>query len=485
MRLSVHVAQPLLVAFFLCAFSAGGPDYDRPQMPVAPSVDHAEQPGVSTEQAEAVWWRSLNDQTLNRLVRDALAANLDLRIATARLREARALRSEITFDRYPTITSQGVYTESRASEALMSSQGNIDRDRELFEAGFDATWELDFFGRVRRSIQAATAEVGAAEAVRRDVIVSLIAEVARNYIELRGTQGRLTVAQENAENQRETLDLTLILFEGGRGTELDTSRARAQLNSTHASIPPLETTIQQAIHRLGVLTGHLPETLLPALSSPTQIPTLPQLVSIGKPEELLRRRPDIRVAERNLAASTARLGVATADLFPRVTFVGSVALESATVSGLGASGSGSYAFGPQIFWAAFDLGRVRARIDAADADTEASLAEYEGTVLEALEETENALVDFGRQRARRDFLQTAAKASAKAAEIARLRYQSGVEDFLAVLDAERTLLEAEDRLAESEIRSAAALIADYKALGGGWEHNIGAEERSQWLIETG
>lgn len=366
----------------------------------------------------------------------------------------------------------------------MPSQGNIDRDRQLFEAGFDATWELDFFGRVRRSIQAATAEVGAAEAVRRDMIVSLIAEVARNYIELRGTQGRLTVARENAENQRETLDLTLILFEGGRATELDTSRARAQLNSTHASIPPLETTIQQAIHRLGVLTGRLPETLLPALSSPTKLPTLPQLVSIGKPGELLRRRPDIRVAERNLAASTARLGVATADLFPRVTFVGSVALEAATVSGLGASGSGSYAFGPQIFWAAFDLGRVRARIDAADADTEASLAEYERTVLEALQETENALVDFGRQRARRDFLQTAAKASAKAAKIARLRYQSGVEDFLTVLDAERTLLEAEDRLAESEIRSAAALIAVYKALEGGWEH-IGAEQRSQWFIETG
>lgn len=469
LRLSVHIAQPLLAALLLCACAAVGPEYDRPQMPVAPRFGHAEQPGVSTEQAEAAWWRSLNDQTLNRLVRDALAANLDLRIATARLREARALRSEITFDRYPTVTSQGAYTESRASKALMPSQGNIDRDRELFEAGFDATWELDFFGRVRRSVQAATAEVGAAEAVRRDVIVSLIAEVARNYIELRGTQGRLAVARENAENQRKTLDLTLILFEGGRGTELDTSRARAQLNSTHASIPPLEITIQQAIHRLGVLTGRLPETLLPSLSSPTELPTLPQLVSIGKPEELLRRRPDIRVAERNLAASTARLGVATADLFPRVSFVGSVALEAATVSGLGASGSGSYAFGPRIFWAAFDLGRVRARIDAADADSEASFAEYERAVLEALQETENALVDFGRQRARRDFLQTAAKASAKAAQIARLRYQSGVEDFLTVLDAERTLLEAEDGLAESEIRSAAALIAVYKALGGGWE----------------
>jgi Outer membrane protein len=223
------------------------------------------------------------------------------------------------------------------------------------------------------------------------------------------------------------------------------------------------------MHRLGVLTGSHPETLVSELKQAAPLPGLPELVTLGRPQDLLRRRPDIRAAERTLAAATARIGVATADLFPRVTFVGSIALEASSFNGLGDSGSDSYSFGPSIRWAAFDLGRVRARIQAADARVEANLALYERTVLTALEETENALVEFGRSEARRGFLKASAQQSEKAALHARQRFEEGVADFLTVLDAERTLLEAQDRLATSETETATALVAIYKALGGGWE----------------
>jgi multidrug efflux system outer membrane protein len=455
---------PCLLA--LLSGCAVGPDYKMPQMQVPEAFTNQVQEGLPTDAVETLWWRGFQDDRLNQLVELALANNHDLRVATARLREARALRSETEFDRYPTVTAQGSYTRQRSSEALTPIG---DRDIELYDIGFDATWELDFFGRVRRSIEASAADEGAAEANRRDVIVSLLAEVARNYAELRGTQNRLAVARRNAENQRQTLDLTIALLEGGRGTELDTSRAEAQLQSTLASIPPLETAIKAAMYRLSVLIGQPPTALEPELSEPRPLPTLPTRVALGRPEDLLRRRPDIRVTERNLAAATARVGVETADLFPRVILAGSVALQATSFLGLGDRGSETFAVGPGIFWAAFDVGRVRARIRAADARTEAALAQYEQRVLLALEETENALVDFTRQQARRDLLYASAQASERAQNLARERYQFGVADFLTVLDAERTLLAAQDQLADSDTRTATALVAVYKALGGGWE----------------
>jgi multidrug efflux system outer membrane protein len=444
-----------------------GPDYREPVAQVPRGFANQDQPGISTAAVEVAWWRGFQEDKLDQLVDQALAKNHNLRIATARLREARAIRGETQLDRYPIVTAQGEYTRERQSAAVVPA--SADRDRELYNVGFDASWELDFFGRVRRSIEASSADVGAAEAVRRDVVVSLLAEVARNYFELRGAQNQLAVARRNAENQRQLLDLTHALLDAGRGTELDVSRAEAQLNITLASIPPLETTINRSMYRLGVLIGAEPTALVQDLSEPLPLPGLPELVALGQPADLLRRRPDIRVAERNLAAATARVGVATADLFPRVALLGSVGLEANSLVGLGKGGSDTFAIGPSIFWAAFDLGRVRARIRAADARTEAALAQYEQRVLLALEETENSLVDFNRQQARRDLLRASARASEKAAALARLRYQSGVADFLTVLDAERVLLDAQDRLADSETRTATALIAVYKALGGGWE----------------
>jgi multidrug efflux pump len=468
---SNHVGAVIAIALVPCLLLLSGcmlvgPNYQTPPTPIPAAFANQAQEGLTTNAIEASWWRGFQDSTLDRLVEQTLANNHDLRVATARLREARVLLSETTFDRYPTVTSQASFTRERLSEAVAATP---DRDIELYEAGFDATWELDFFGRVRRSIEASAADVGAAEANRRDVIVSLLAEVARNYFELRGTQYRLAVARQNAENQQQTLDLTIALLEGGRGTELDTSRAEAQLTSTLASIPPLETAMKRAMYRLGVLIGQLPTTLEAELSAPVPLPTLPTLVALGRPDDLLRRRPDIRVTEQNLEAATARVGVATADLFPRVIVAGSVALQAGSFLDIGKGGSDTFFIGPSIFWAAFDLGRVRARIRAADARTEAALAQYEQRVLLALEETENSLVDFTHQQARRDLLRASAQASEKAQNLARQRYQFGVADFLTVLDAERTLLEAQDRLADSETLTATALVAVYKALGGGWE----------------
>jgi outer membrane protein, multidrug efflux system len=475
---SNHVGKLVAIALVSCLFgvlsgcATVGPDYRAPQTQMPDAFANQAEEGVSAEEIDTSWWRGFNDDRLNQLVDLTLANNHDVRIATARIREARALRSETTFDRYPTVTAQTFYTRERLSKAVAPTN---DRDVELYDAGFDASWELDFFGRVRRAIEASSAQVGAAEAGLQDVTVSLLAEVARNYFELRGAQNRLAVARQNAENQRQTLDLTNALLEGGRGTELDTSRAEAQLTSTLASIPPLETTVKRAIYRLGVLIGQQPTALDAELSQPRPLPTLPTLLALGRPEDLLRRRPDIRVTERNLATATANIGVVTADLFPRVTFTGSIGIQAGSFLGLGQGGSDRFTVGPGIFWAAFDLGRVRARIRAADAQTEASLAQYEQRVLLALEETDGALIDFNRQQARRELLRASAQASEKATGLARLRYQSGVADFLTVLDAERTLLEAQDRLADSETLTATALVAVYKALGGGWEI---AEERA-------
>jgi len=460
----------LLLTLVVLAGCAVGPNYKSPETSVDYSFTRTNQPGVSTNAPTVRWWKSFGDETFNQLVGTAVATNTDLRIATANLREARALHRLANFDLAPTVTANAAY-ENRRNSALVSRPG-ADRQLEIYDAGFDAIWELDFFGGVRRSTEAARAQAQSAEAARRDVLISVIAEVARNYFELRGTQNQLDVAIRNATNQAETVQITQARLEGGRGTQFDVARARAQLNSTLAIIPPLEAQIARAIHRLGVLTGQPPGALLEALSKPSPLPNAPELVGIGDPTELLRRRPDVRVAERDLAAATARIGVATADLFPRVTFIGRIGFQAETFSGLTKNGGDTWSFGPRITWAALDIGRVHARIKAAGARAEAHLANYERTVLGALEETENALVEYGREQVRRDYLRQSAQASEEAATLARQRYDAGAADFLNVLDAERVLLEGQNQLAASQTRAATALVAVYKALGAGWEFEV-------------
>ena len=457
---------PLMLFAVLLAGCAVGPNYKRPDTPVAQQFAGAETSTYSTGQDPQVeFWKQFEDETLNQLVSDSLIANHDLRIALGHLVEARAAKRESTFDLAPTVTAAGGHQNQLAPEAVYGFPVSAS----YYEAGFDATWELDFFGRVRRNVEARNAQLQGAEASLHDAQISVIAEVARTYFELRGQQTQLDVAQRNVINQTDTLKLTQARLEAGRGTELDTSRAQSQLSTTLSTIAPLEAAVARSIHRLGVLTGRDPNALTTLLAPARDLPELPQIAAVGDPASLLRRRPDIRGAERQLAASTALVGVAIGDYFPKVTFTGNFTYSAAQPSNLGTAPSRGYVIGPGISWAAFDLGRVHAQVAQARARDDVALATYEKTVLGALEETENALVTHARARDSLTHVADAAAASATAARLARTRYQGGYVDFLEVLDSERTQLQAEDTLAQSRTTTATSLIAVYKALGGGWE----------------
>lgn len=467
LRASVVASLGVAGLLSLLGGCAVGPNYKAPEQH-PPAAFHAGK-SFGAEQIDREWWGSFQDAALSRLVAQSITNNPDLRIATSRLREARALLNETRFDQLPTLRNNNSYANSLGSVAARPGFSRNAREGELYHAGFDATWELDLFGSVRRSVEARRADLEAIESQRHDVLVSLVSEVARNYFELRGAQSELAVAQRNAENQRETVKLAAALREGGRGTALDVARATTQLNTTLAAIPPLETSIERSLNRIAVLLGLQPGTLAEDLRKPAPLPALDRWPNIGQPADLFRRRPDIRSAERNLAAATARIGLATADLFPHVSFSGSVALEGTTFSRMGQAGGDTWSFGPRISWAALDLGRVKQRVKAAGARAEGALAGYEKTVLGALEETENALVDYGRQQARLVSLKAAVTSATEAVALARQRYQDGVSDFLTVLDAERVQLQVQDAQAASETRTATALVSIYKALGGGWE----------------
>ena len=456
----------LLLTALLTA-CAVGPDYRRPALKTDSEFVNAKAVTYSDQYPIAHFWTEFGDETLDQLVGDALLENHDLRIALAHVREARALHRETRLDLAPTVTASGAYTKQRFSQD--QSAAAFGRDQSQYDAGFDASWELDLFGRVRRGIEASHAEVQSAEAGLRDAQVIVTAEVSRTYFELRGLQTQLAVARRNVDNQQETLQLTTVRLDAGRGTELDTSRAQAQLSATLATVGPLDAAAYRAIYRLSVLTGREPAALTEVLAPTKDLPPLPAVAAVGDPSSLLRRRPDIRIAERDLAAQTARIGVAIGDLFPKVSFTGSVGYIAGKASSLGESGTDTYLIAPGISWAAFDLGRVRARIAGARARNEAALARYQQVVLRSLEETEGALVTHARARERLEHLGRAAQASHAAAQLARLRFQSGLVDFLQVLDAERTQLEDEDRLAQGRTEAATSLIAVYKALGGGWE----------------
>jgi len=453
----------------ILAACAVGPDYRRPEVTTPDSFVGVDGAQFTTADMEREFWKAFDDEQLNSMIEQALAANHDIRIATARLREARALRGETKLDLAPTVQASAGYTKARGSDRqLAGAPPSVDREQDYYDSGFDAFWELDFFGRVRRQVEASSAEVQSAEASVYATQVSVTAEVARNYFELRGAQEQLTVARRNADNQGETVRITQARLDAGRGTQLDASRAQAQLSATLATIPDLEAAVTRSMLRLGVLTGQAPEALMPQLSAAKALPTLPVAHDIGTPELLLRRRPDIRVAERDLAAATAEIGVAVGDLFPRITFLGHWGFDAVSSSDLGNSGSETFSFGPSISWAAFDLGRVHQRIKQREAATDRALAKYQQTVLQALEETDASLTAYSKAIVKQQHLQASATASLEAAKLARARYESGVADFLAVLDAERSALAAEDQLARSETQTATALLATYKALGGGF-----------------
>jgi outer membrane protein, multidrug efflux system len=461
-----RVASLALLA--LLASCAVGPNYHRPETPLESHFANAGEPGFAQSDPVQTYWLGFSDPLLTGLIDDAMAHNKDLAVATANLRAARAARRLAGFDQFPTVTLAGSYTHNLDSQQQLPGVDRHDREFDTAQGRFDGLWELDLFGRVRRNVEAARGDLGASEATVRDARVSVIAEVARDYFILRGLQDQLALTERNADNQFNSLKLTRNRLEAGRGNELDTARAEAQWQTTLASVPTLQASIATTSYRLSVLTGRQPTALRDKLASLAPLPGLPPLNAIGTPEQLLRRRPDVRIAERHLAAATARVGVATGDLFPKVTLVGEVGYWAPTFGAFGQSEARFFSAGPSISWAAFDLGRVRARIGSAKAQTDAALAAYEGAVLGALEDTEDSLISYGRSQSRREALRIAAAASDKAADLARKRFEGGLIDFLEVLDAERTALSAELLLSQSRTDAATSLVAVYKALGAGW-----------------
>lgn len=461
----------LMLASIVLASCAVGPDYERPPQETTDAfsqleANYTELPPVSE------FWAGFNDPQLTELVEGALAANHDLKAALARLDRARALAQLSRKDLWPTVTAGAGYSDTRLSLNESPDLTPEQRDIEAYSATVDAFWELDLFGRVRRQNEAALADTNAAASDLRALQVSIAAEVAQTYFELRGLQEQLRVARENAENQQATLDVTVVRRDAGRGTDLDVSRARAQLEFTRSLVPVLEAAEIAAAHRLAVLNGREPAAFRAELELPQSLPALPESVAVGTPEELLRRRPDIAAAEHRLHSATASVGVATADLFPRVTLNGVLGTAAVDLGDLFESNSETYGLGVNIGWAFLDLGRVRDRIEASEAGAAESLALYEGTVLRAIEETENALAAYTRAKRERAHLSESALASVEASRLASLRYEGGATDFLQVLDAERTLLDAQDRLAQSHTRVATSLIAVYKALAGGWPDRL-------------
>ncbi len=467
-------------AFLFLAACTVGPNYEQPRYAVSPGWKEGQQSGVVSQPAElSRWWSAFNDPMLNSLVERAIQSNLDLRVAQARIREARAARAVTASGAWPAFDSSAGYSRSRTSANTFSSGapgggssapiGGGDLERDLFKTGFDASWEIDVFGGVRRKVEAADAIIEASMEERRDVLVSVLGDVAKSYIDLRGFQRRLDVAHANLKAQQETLELTKVRFEAGLASDLDVARAESQVSATAALIPSLEGFLKQAAYRLDVLLGSQPGLLWEELSKEAHIPGLPPEVLIGLPSELLRRRPDIRRAERQLAAATAEIGAATADLFPKFTLTGIVGLQSINAGDWITAGSRFWSVGPTMTWRLFDAGKIRANIEVRNAQHEQALHRYEKTVLTALQEVESALVRYAKEQARHQSLVAAVAANRRAVEMANELYVRGINDFLNVLDAQRSLYVSENDLSESEANMATNLVALYKALGGGWE----------------
>jgi outer membrane protein, multidrug efflux system len=452
----------VLLALSACAV---GPNYREPATAAA-ALANAQSPGVVAQDPEGAWWQQFDDAQLNSLVRRGLLQSLDLRIAYDRVRQARAVFVGNELDLAPHVPLQVAGARSNEQEPGFATQRlNI----ASYSLGFDASWEIDLFGHVRRSIEAARADLGAQQENLRDAEVAIAAEIARNYYELRGAQRRLKVAQDNLDSARQTLELTQTRYDAGRVGEIDVQRARAREAATLSLIPPLELAQQRAKYRLAVLLGQRPGTLDDELK-PVEVPTYAKGLPIGDPTQLLRRRPDVRAAERQLAAAVARVGVATSNLFPRVNVNGFVGFLSGDFSHVFSTSSGTdaraWSVTPSVSWAAFDMGSVRAQLRANKAQSDEAAANYEKVVLAALEDAEISLVAYSRAQTQLKSLAEQAEASQRAAALAELQYREGLVDFLTLLDAQRTQLEAEDALAQAQTQVNVDVVAVYKAMGG-------------------
>ena len=467
-RMSAILTLTAYIVLALTGCAAVGPDYARVE-PQMPDEWHAElQSGLTAGSLEfatlAYWWSTLNDAELDSLVARAVKGNLDLKNARARVREARALRGISKANLFPTLDAAASASKQRSSE-----NSGTGTESKLYTADFDAGWELDVFGGVRRSVEAAQASLEATQEDLYNVLVSLLAEVALNYVEVRTFQGRLAVTEANIKTQQETYDLNQSRYQAGIIDELPVQQSLRILESSRSQIPSLKTGLEAAKNRLAVLLGEQPGKLHRELAAKRPIPELPKTVVIGIPAETLRHRPDIRRAERNLAAQTARIGVATADLYPKFRLFGTIGLESLSSGDFFEWASRTWSIGPGVSWKIFQGGAIRQNIEVQTARQEQALIQYEAAVLRAQEEVENILVAYAKEQLRRESLSKAATAAQRAALVAKDQYQAGLVDFNNVLDAQRSLLILQDVLHQSNGAVITNLVRLYKALGGGWK----------------
>ncbi|MFO7543792.1 MAG: efflux transporter outer membrane subunit [Thiobacillus sp.] len=458
----------MLAGLGLAGCATVGPDY-TPLEPDVPSawnrIDTTVKPATHAAASGDIsqWWLGLNDSLLSQLMDQALLSNPDLRSAQARLREARARRAVTASGRFPSVDASATARRSRSSEETGSGA-----TRNFFSAGFDASWELDVFGGVRRGIEASDADLESSRASLDDARVSLVAEVALNYIEVRAQQIRIGISRDNLASQSETLQLTQWRAQAGLANSQDVEQARSNREQTRAQIPSLETGLAEAEHRLDILLGKAPGTLHARLAAAADLPAVPEQVAVGIPADTLRQRPDIRAAERKLAAETARVGVAEAARYPAFRLSGSIGLEALTLGALGNSSAATSSLLGGITAPIFDAGRLRNQVEIQDAVREQAQVAYEQTVLGALQDVENALIALARNRERSEALANAVESTRSAAQLARQRYSAGLIDFQSVLDTERSVLSVEDSLASTRADGVLALIRLYKALGGGW-----------------
>lgn len=482
-----------------------GPNYHTPRTPLPAKFAATTQPATTqaatrpapTEVDLTRWWQTFNDPTLNRLIDEAIGSNLDVRLANARIREARA---QLEFNRaalFPTADSSASYSRSQISKNAFAPQASggatgtgttgiggttgttgtsgstntpftLGRTN-LYRAGFDAGWEIDVFGGTRRAIEAAQYSLEAQVEARRNTLVTLLSEVAQNYIMLRGLQHEEQVVRNNLEAQRSTLNLQQVKLQAGLANNLTIAQAKALAASTESELPTLDTEIQQTIQRLAVLLDRDPTSIETELSGSAMIPVGPSSIPPGLPSQLIRRRPDVRQAERQLAAATANIGVAKADLFPKFSLTGSLGLESLQLKTLANSASEFWSFGPTVSWRIFDAGQIWANVHVQDARQEEALIQYRQAIIQSLADVENALTAYNREQARNGSLRQAVEENRQSVALSKQLNEAGVVDFLNVLTAQQSLYQSEDQLAQSDQTVSTDLIALYKALGGGWE----------------
>jgi outer membrane protein, multidrug efflux system len=477
------VATILPLTLFLVGCTVG-PDFIRPHADTPNTWTPAlSRPVPTREWASAVsdkpievaaWWTTFQDPLLSSLIERAVVANLDVRQATLRVTEARALRDMAAAQHRPSLSANGAYTRQRISEktatgSFLTKAPGLPNPADQFQYGFDASWEIDLFGRVRRSVEAADADTQASVEDRSDVLVTLLGDVARNYVELRSAQLRQSITTDNLRLQRDVLDFTRDRQQSGIGNDLDVSNAAAQAATTEAQLPTLENQITRSINALSLLLAREPGALRDELQLTQPVPPVPPEVPIGLPADIIRRRADIRGAEARLHAVTARVGVAVADLFPRLTLDVQVGFQALRFPDLTNWASRFVSVGPNLELPILDGGRRQATLRLEGVREQEAAVAYARTVLTALHEVENALITYSTEQSRRVSLEVAVAQNRDALTLARARYASGITNFLDVLDAERNLQQAELALADSTASVSINLVALYKALGGGWE----------------